>query len=99
MRKVKTMLTVVVVLSVVGGTLAFKAKKKFFAVCVYTSLHPGIFTGPVVVWLDGALTEQGASKYLTTASTSVSFVNGQITRTCLSPELECYSKFTYEEEF
>jgi hypothetical protein len=99
MRKVKTMLTVIVLLAVVGGTLAFKAKKKFVAVCIYTSLQPGICGSPYVEWMEGTFTDAGASKYLTFASTAISIVNGEMTRTCTTSEANCNWKLTYDKEF
>lgn len=44
MKKAKVILTSLVVLAVVGGALAFKAKQPVY--CLYTTVKPGAITCP-----------------------------------------------------
>ena len=66
MKKIKIMLIAMAVLSIVGGTLAFRAKKSGF--CAYTASEPG----PCAFLNDGFKTTSSPSPgYVLTYATSV----------------------------
>jgi hypothetical protein len=74
MKKVKVMLTAIAVLAIVGGSLAFKAKKSVTPRCVFTTDQQSgqcIFTGTGLI-LTATTTANNFKAYTATLTTTQS---------------------------